>query len=466
MKSKLLKFIGVLAILIVLALAGYLSLLRYYQNKIPYGTWINDVYCTGKTYSEAAELLLLESEYIPEVLVVDVYGNSYKFVLPKDAYELSYREGLEDIIKDKILFSKKDIELKPTVTVDIEKFTQELSAQIVFDEQAVLFGDKRLQIVKKQDGFHLVDTFEHVIDVEKTKTVIYEAFIHHEQIVLLAEKGCYFTPEYTAEDNVILVQYQKLQDFCDTFTMNLTIEGKTVYRVDASVIKDWLKLHKDGTYITTKNGAYQLDKTKVKEYAQAVSKEVSTYFGKPWRFKNHNGETIEVKAGNYGRALQINKLYNVLLNAFEQGNESTYELEFVFYPKSAKDVAHGAGIGTSYIEVDISGQEIFLYLDGEEVFTSDCVTGDVRRHYDTPKGVFYVEYKQRNRILKGEDYRTPVNYWMHFYNHCGFHDAAWRRAFGESIYLKDGSHGCINMPYDKAKELYELVYKGIPVVVY
>ena len=120
----------------------------------------------------------------------------------------------------------------------------------------------------------------------------------------------------------------------------------------------------------------------------------------------------------------------------------------------------------SYIEVDLEAQEIYMYLDGELVFRSDCVTGDVWRRRETPKGVFYVEYKQRNRVLKGEDYRTPVSYWMHFYNHCGFHDASWRRAFGDEIYLRDGSHGCVNMPPAKAKELYDLVYKGIPVIVY
>jgi lipoprotein-anchoring transpeptidase ErfK/SrfK len=55
---------------------------------------------------------------------------------------------------------------------------------------------------------------------------------------------------------------------------------------------------------------------------------------------------------------------------------------------------------------------------------------------------------------------------MHFYNHCGFHDAYWRSKFGGEIYLKDGSHGCVNMPPAKAKELYELAYAGMPVVVY
>lgn len=468
MKEILRKIAVILAISCLLVLAGYLALLQYYQNKLPYGTWLNGIYCTGKTYDEAAKLLLEANEYVPELKVVDVDGNSHKFVLPEGDFALSYRENMESIVDAGNLFSEKRLEVMPTILVDDKKFEQYVLSQPVLAEKTVLSGSDRLEIVKKTDGFHLVDKFEYVLDVEKAKTAIYDAFVSGEKILFLPETDCYYRPAYTEADEQIKAQYIKLLEFCDTFTMEISIEGEIVYTVDASVLKDWLLTNKDGSYATKKDGSYQLDKSKVKEYANQISKEVSTYFGKPWQFVNHNGDTIEVKAGNYGRKLKTNELYKALISCFEQGDQGKfgYELEFTFYPKSAEETEYGAGIGSSYIEVDLSEQKIFAYLDGEIVLTSDCVTGDVRRHRETPDGVFYVEYKQRNRVLKGEDYRTPVNYWMHFYNHCGFHDATWRKTFGESIYLTDGSHGCINMPYEKAKELYELVYKGMPVIIY
>ncbi|MFQ8840107.1 MAG: L,D-transpeptidase family protein [Clostridium fessum] len=40
----------------------------------------------------------------------------------------------------------------------------------------------------------------------------------------------------------------------------------------------------------------------------------------------------------------------------------------------------------------------------------------------------------------------------------------WRSKFGGTIYQYSGSHGCINLPVDKAKLLYEKVYKGMPVL--
>ena len=46
------------------------------------------------------------------------------------------------------------------------------------------------------------------------------------------------------------------------------------------------------------------------------------------------------------------------------------------------------------------------------------------------------------------------------------HDAGWRRQFGGNIYLRNGSHGCINLPREEAEKIYEAVYKGFPVVCY
>ena len=48
----------------------------------------------------------------------------------------------------------------------------------------------------------------------------------------------------------------------------------------------------------------------------------------------------------------------------------------------------------------------------------------------------------------------------------GFHDATWQDYFGGDRYTYAGSHGCINMPYEKAKTLYNNISTGYYVVVY
>ena len=55
---------------------------------------------------------------------------------------------------------------------------------------------------------------------------------------------------------------------------------------------------------------------------------------------------------------------------------------------------------------------------------------------------------------------------MPFNGDIGMHDLTSRKAFGGEIYKKNGSHGCINLPYAAAKKIYETIDKGYCVLVY
>ena len=48
----------------------------------------------------------------------------------------------------------------------------------------------------------------------------------------------------------------------------------------------------------------------------------------------------------------------------------------------------------------------------------------------------------------------------------GFNDTTWQPAIEGDDYLWNGSHGCINMPYYNAQELYSILQLGTPVVVH
>ena len=128
--------------------------------------------------------------------------------------------------------------------------------------------------------------------------------------------------------------------------------------------------------------------------------------------------------------------------------------------------------GSTYAEVDLTNQTVYVIQDGNVVFTSPCVSGRMTKGRMTPEGYYDVKLKQTNKVLVGYkpdgsvDYRSPVSYWMPFNGGIGFHDATWRGSFGGSIYVYSGSHGCINLPFAKAREMYDLVYKGMPVICY
>ena len=109
--------------------------------------------------------------------------------------------------------------------------------------------------------------------------------------------------------------------------------------------------------------------------------------------------------------------------------------------------------GDTYVEVNLTAQHIFFYKNGVLMLESDCVSGNERRGNGTPEGVYGITYKERNATLEGENYSTPVSWWMPFNKNVGLHDATWRRQFGASINMSSGSHGCVNLPYNVAKEL-------------
>lgn len=199
------------------------------------------------------------------------------------------------------------------------------------------------------------------------------------------------------------------------------------------------------------------------DYVDELATEVGTV-GKSRKFKTNGGKRITVKGGIYGWILDKEKTKSGLKKAIKSGGVQEYVPEYT-------QTAQGWGdneIGDSYVEVSIEKQTVWVYKNGKKVFESSVVTGlEGNSNRRTLRGTHFIMYKVKDTYLKGATWNTHVDYFMPFnYSGQGFHDANWRSSFGGSIYLSNGSHGCVNMPPSKAKELYELVEAGMPVVVY
>ena len=119
----------------------------------------------------------------------------------------------------------------------------------------------------------------------------------------------------------------------------------------------------------------------------------------------------------------------------------------------------------SYVRVSIEKQTVELFKNNKLILTSPIVTG-TKNVSESDKGIFKIYYKSQNVYLKGAGYLSYVNYWMPYNGGEGLHDATWREEFGEEIYKTSGSHGCINMPLEIAKEGYNNVEVGTIVEVY
>lgn len=143
--------------------------------------------------------------------------------------------------------------------------------------------------------------------------------------------------------------------------------------------------------------------------------------------------------------------------------------------KSVYTFNSGFQIGFDAYPTDFTGiitnksiQKMKLVVDGEEVLVSDVVTG-TKDLMDTPCGEFEIWYKERDHTFT--TYGGTSKYWMPirwaggYGTDYGFHDAPWKSRFGGDVYVTNGSHGCINMPTDKAKELFDYAYPGLPVYI-
>ena len=136
------------------------------------------------------------------------------------------------------------------------------------------------------------------------------------------------------------------------------------------------------------------------------------------------------------------------------------------YKQTGGSYGDHSDINDTYVEISIANQHLWYYKNGEEIVSSDLVSGNTANGNGTPSGVYKLKYKDKDVVLRGEGYASPVTFWMPFNGGIGMHDASWRGSFGGSIYRGSGSHGCINLPYSAASKIYENIEPGTAVVVY
>lgn len=134
--------------------------------------------------------------------------------------------------------------------------------------------------------------------------------------------------------------------------------------------------------------------------------------------------------------------------------------------QNAEEEAAGTPLNT-YIDVDLTNQTVTYILNGAAVWSSECVSGDTSKGRSTPTGIYAVFGHVKGTYLTGPTWHNWVDYWMPFTRGgCGLHDATWRKKFGGEIYKTNGSHGCVNLPHDKAEELFNMIDIGTVVIVH
>lgn len=449
------SILGVLAVV-------YIGIALYFGSHFMFFTKINGTDVAMKNVSQVEENM--KQQVKGYVLTLEESDGDKEEIKGSDiSAEYVPGDELKKLVKQQnnflwieTLWKHPDITAKVGVKYDKKALAGEIEAlQCLKPENQVAsvdahpeFKDTKFEVVPEVIGTQ--------IDTEKFQKAVTEAVEGFNSTLNLSKEKCYILPKFFSDSEEVGKACEAMNSYLGasiTYDFNPNTEV-----VDAAVISQWVKVNE--------NMEVTFDEAAVKEFVKSLAEKYNTK-GKPRQFTTATGNVVTVEGGSYGWQINQDEEYAALIANIQKAEIITREAVY-----SSRAAVHSAmDMGNTYAEVDLTNQKAYFIKDGAVVLESSVVTGNPNKGNATPQGVYPLTYKTRNAVLRGEkrpdgtySYESPVKYWMPFNRGIGFHDAPWQSSFGGSRYQSHGSHGCVNMPTEKAAQMYELVSKGIPVV--
>ncbi|MBS5925547.1 MAG: L,D-transpeptidase/peptidoglycan binding protein [Clostridium sp.] len=452
-KSKLVVFT-----IIGVAVIVYLAFAIYFKDRFYFGASINSISISGKTVNEVKGELSLDGENY--LLTIKERGGIEETISGKDIglYFDINEEKIEDI-KGKqnplgwirSLFSKEEYKVEKLLKYDEELLEKKINELKCLNEENMIkpknpnlvYSNYKYDIIPEDNGKY--------INKEVLLKSISDTINNNKKEIDLEKAGCYTNPNYNSKSKEVTNAKNTMDKYVSS-KITLKILDKSKY-IDGEIISQWITLDE--------NYNVGLDKTKIASYINNLTSSYNTV-GKTRSFKASSGNIVNVSGGDYGRKINNTRYVDEVVTAIKNGQTVTKEYNI------AQSTINGTSsdIGNTYVEINLTKQHIWCYNEGVLVTEGDIVTGNVSKGWATPQGVYKLKSKERDRVLRGPGYASPVTYWMPFNGGIGLHDATWRNSFGGSIYKNNGSHGCINLPYNVASEIYNSIKVGDPIVCY
>ncbi|MBQ6367473.1 MAG: L,D-transpeptidase [Erysipelotrichaceae bacterium] len=272
-------------------------------------------------------------------------------------------------------------------------------------------------------------------------------------------------------DGCQISEEQVVKSISDAF--DLYLKGEAADTVDLSELYDKAKVRDNDPDLIR-----QLDELKTvanKKITIVISEDTSVVLeGKQMKdlLLLENGFYVVNEDAMADYAASLTSKYNVSDHEYIDRGALKNSLRDALLASADSTVkAKWVTVTNKLVEVDISEQTLWYYENGELIFSSPVVTGNDNFGTGTPTGTYYVRRMKSPNTLRGADYVEYVDYWIGWDNDgghiLGFHDASWRNGeFGGDIWLTNPSHGCVNMPTDKAAQLYNSVEIGTEVYIH
>lgn len=352
------------------------------------------------------------------------------------------------------LFRDAQIEVETMVDYDKEKLKETAKKLELMDKsQMQKAEDAIISKYSEKDGYTIIPEEEGtVVKEKKFFDVLENAILGLKDSFSMVEEDCYVRPKYTQDSE----EMKKLAE-----TMNKYVKASITYEfgdnnevLDGKTISQWVS-------VDEKNHKAKLSQEKIEAYVAGLADTYNTA-GRSKSFQTSYGTDVTVSGGDYGWKIDQEKEAEALRGHIKKGESVSKEPEYSQRANSRS----GGDYGDTYVEVNLTAQHLYYYKNGSLVLETDFVSGNDAKGWSTPPGAYGLYYKQRDKTLRGEGYATPVSFWMPFNGGVGFHDANWRRDFGGNYYKRNGSHGCVNMPYSAAQTLFDNIEAGCAILVY
>ena len=141
--------------------------------------------------------------------------------------------------------------------------------------------------------------------------------------------------------------------------------------LDGNTIHNWMTENEEGSL--------ELDEAKVAEYVDQLAATYDTAY-QPKTLKTTTGETVTITNGNYGWRINRKAEAAALSEIIRSGNSQ--EREPVYAQMAA---ARGENdYGNTYVEINLTAQHLYFYVDGQLLIESDFVSGNEARGMGTP----------------------------------------------------------------------------------
>lgn len=434
---------------------AYLAASVYFMEHFFLGTAVNGENVEFQTVKQVNSLILEQAEGYGLTLLErggteeSVTAQQLGMSFSETENVRNYKRVQNGFLWPRMFWQQDTYQIAPDITFDEETFDETL-ASLSCVREGEEPEDARVELTA--DGYELYPEQQGSrIKEDVLKEQVRAAAETLTETVDLEEAGCYEAPSLTADSPEITELTAKLDQW---FATEVTYEfGSQTEVVDSSVVTGFIQL--DGCEAS-------LSEEAVREWVAGLADRRDTY-KKSRQFNSTLRGVITVSGGNYGWQIDQETETAALLASVEKGETAAKQPA---WSREGKAWGDNNDVGDTYIEVDMGAQHMWAYKDGALLIDTDVVTGNISRNYGTPSMVAAIQYKDRNAVLRGDNYATPVKYWMPFYGNYGIHDASWRREFGGTVYLTNGSHGCVNTPPAAMKVIFENMDSGTPVVLY